>query len=123
MKKKIVLPNWKKRSSPACFIRVWDARVAKEVTGHFPAPILLSGHKHSRPSVYPYIVFPYFSIFKKTCNGAITALMAAPYLITMICSLAPIRMKVAAHKGASAVPIRIKPSPVFRSGLRDDMSN
>lgn len=117
--KKIFLHSWKRRSSPTSFIRVGDAGVATEVVGHFPAPVQLSGHKHSGPSVYPYIMFPDLSVFKNTSNSTITTLMSAPHLITIICSQTPIRMEVTAHGRARVLPVRIEILPVCRSGLSE----
>lgn len=45
--------------------------------------------------------------------------MTAPYLVPGICTLAPIRMEVAPHGTASALPIRIKISPIFWCRLRE----
>lgn len=95
-----------------------NARVAIQVIGHLPAPILLSVYQHSWPSVYPHVVFPDIFFTNITSNYAITAFMATPCLITRVCSQAPVRMEVPARKRATTFPVRIKITPIIWSCLK-----
>jgi len=65
-------------------------------------------------------VLPDFIFTDNTSDGQVTAFMTAPYLVTRIGTLAPIWMEVAPHGTASALPVRIKISPIVWCRLRKD---
>ena len=110
--------NWEPWSSPTFLTCIRDAGVTIQVVGHFPAPVWLPEHGHLGPSVYPHIVFPDLSSTNKTGNDRVTAFMTTPYLVTRICSLAPIWMEVSTHGRAGSLPVRIKISPIVWSPLK-----
>lgn len=114
----INLHNSIKRPSPTFLVSIRDARVGIKMVWQFPAPILLPRHRQSWPSIDPYIVLPDFTFTNNTSECQVTAFMTAPYLVTGICTLAPIWMEVPAHGRASALPKRIKISPIFWRPLR-----
>ena len=64
-------------------------------------------------AVYSNIVLPNLSFTNNTGNYRVTAFMPAPYLVTRICSLTPIFMKVTVHQRASTLPVGIEIKPIL----------
>lgn len=62
------LQTSKQGSSAAFLVSIWNAGIAVEAVGHFPAPVLLPGNKHPEPPVYPNIVLPNLSFTNETSN-------------------------------------------------------
>lgn len=113
------LPHWEEeRTGAAILVSIGNTVVAVQVVGHLPAPIVLSWYSHSRPSVDPHVVVPDLAVAYVTGHDGVRAFVAAPDFIMGVSSLGAIRVEVPPHWGCSAVPKRVKVSPVFWGRLQ-----